>query len=221
MVGPFESVVFGITFSNQVIADDISITASGGLNLQTAGEGDIIGNAGLISFTVTGSMNWRANGNLAALGGAYVLNDDYNNPYKDPKGTYREYFQNLINENTDAIELVAIGDVGIVGDAGVNFYSNKGNINFRAIRNIRYIANPTNGRISFFNVQSEAIQRPRYGQTRQFPLNRSNDYCNVGNNIVTCAGLSTMINKMVDTLVWYGILLPSAAFSPIVPPNYP
>ena len=208
------------------VATALAVTATTSVVFNTAGEGDLKGNAaGAISFTATGAngMAWEAHGNLGSYGGGYVLNDDFDNPIKNPNGGYRAYFQNLINENTDAIEGVAVnGAVNLQAAGQISLVSNKGNINFRAIRNVLYAAPNSGSRISFFNVASAPGTRPNYGLYRMFPSGPSGDYCAAGQGsaVITCPGLSLLINKMVNTLIWYGLLAPGNLWPAVtVAPN--
>ena len=211
--------------------DDLSFIASNTIDFRIRGEGDYrttIG--GAVSFTANGggSINFEAKGNLGALGGKYVLRDDYFDDlpmYFTYNYDPREDAQRKININTIAIEFISVGGSSLyTGVNEINFISKKGNIEIKGVINILYSAD-FNDRITFFNVIScfEAgggcgAVTANIGVLHGIPFSYSTDYCAaatapVGIPDVSCDEISAQLNEVVQAMINYGLLGTSGAIN--------
>lgn len=142
----------------------ITFTAQG-ITFRAIDDGNIIANvAGDMAATSTaGDINFRAQGMLGALGGRYVLEDQYWLPAVTQDQRHR------INRNTFGIEVTNNdGDVDVIAANTISISADQGSVELRATRAIRYIApNPT-GNIRFFGI-GQTTSVPGVGTPPQSP----------------------------------------------------
>jgi len=205
-------------------AADIAFTSERDTLLEATADGIIdILTFDTLSFTGTGTLNLRAEGNLGSQGGRYVLEDFYN------EGSDIHFDRNhRVNVNTNAMEFTAVNGY-LTGHAELtmSFTARHGSIEARCPRVMRYFVTHSLSipyQIMFYGLDDGAPTVPSatypaqtiIGTHKQVPYAFANDYCETlatefcvdsgGTCSLDCTELSQVINEITRMLVAYGFL---------------